>query len=212
MERPNEASILIFHNHQNPDDCELAADKGKKIKLELLKKAGQKKRKKLSRRFYAFAIDIILITFINKLCLLAIYQEFSNIFPSIFDGKLFQYISNFSAVSFMTVFITYFLTSYYLSNGQSLGKFLFNLKVYNKKGQLSFVDCGLRTLGYFTCYITGSLAFVLPFLRKDQRGLPDFFSKTYVDDNIVNTENVTSLNEHQKLFEEDELLLRKFQL
>lgn len=37
-----------------------------------------------------------------------------------------------------------------------------------------------RTLGYFICYITGSFLFIIPFLRQDNKGIPDWLGQTKV--------------------------------
>src|SRR5690606_4450194 len=91
--------------------------------------------------------------------------------------------ANLSLVHFsvlMTVFFTYHFVSFYTSEGKTLGKMMFGLRVYSPtqpRMALSMSESFKRTLGYTVCYVTGFVLFALPLLRQDRRGLPDFFSQ-----------------------------------
>jgi uncharacterized RDD family membrane protein YckC len=74
-----------------------------------------------------------------------------------------------------------------MGRGQTIGKLFFSLKVVdhdfenqsNYDEHLSFKASAMRTLGYFMCYLTGGMLFLVNFFRRDTKGLPDFFSKTF---------------------------------
>ena len=81
------------------------------------------------------------------------------------------------------MFFSYFFFSYYLGNGQTLGKAFFKLKVGSSRNmteQLSALDCFGRSIGYVFASLLAYLPLALNFLRQDQKGIQDFISHTHV--------------------------------
>ena len=160
------------------------------LKLAEAKTPEQDKKKLrkdfLKKRLYAFGIDLFAIAIMEKVLFFA-FIDFANDYmtfasPS-FKSSLW---SDYYKVRFpllFTTYFSYFFLSLYMSGGKTLGKTIMNLRVLSHEGDpdnLSLAESFMRSLGYFFCYVTGSFLFAIPFLRKDTRGLPDWFSQTEV--------------------------------
>lgn len=137
-------------------------------------------------RVFAFTFDMFMIGMTSKLIMLTYKSFFTSFFyqlryqvqESVANGLPVVHVS-----VLMSVFFSYFFISYYTSEGKTLGKMIFGLRVYSPTKpdlHLSLGESAKRSLGYLVCYATGLFLFVLPLLRKDQKGLPDFFSNTEV--------------------------------
>jgi len=138
----------------------------------------------LRSRTYAFTIDLFLILTIEKIFTLG-YFNFINTYFNLLPHEILNRINtNFAGMNVLCsviIFWSYFLSSYYLGKGQTIGKMLFNINVKSKKfphNPPNILEIFLRTCGYFFCYITGSLLFILPFVTKNKKGLPDWLSST----------------------------------
>ncbi|MFG1516242.1 RDD family protein, partial [Halobacteriovorax sp. ZH3_bin.1] len=86
-------------------------------------------------------------------------------------------------LSLAIMFFSYFFFSYYLGNGQTLGKAFFKLKVVRSHAvtePLSALDCFGRSIGYVFANLLFFLPLVINFLRHDQKGVQDFISQTHV--------------------------------
>lgn len=147
------------------------------------------KRKKLSKtkkRFYAFNVDLYGIIIFHKIALYS-YINFVNTsfdqaplnIKRVLLGNMNQmYIS-----TFMFTYFSYFLVSFYLAHGKTLGMTFFSLKTVGNEdspNELSFMESFMRTLGYTVNYLLMFTPFLINLIRKDAKGLPDFFSQTEV--------------------------------
>lgn len=144
------------------------------------------RKEKLKKRFYAFYIDLVTIGLIQKILVYTYVNCINDLLTSI---PKFQKVSLLNHTWQLTIttlsftFFSYFLMSLYLNHGKTLGKSLIGLRVYSSEsadGDLSFSESLLRTITYTACYLTGSFLLLIPFLNKDSKGLPDYFSHTEV--------------------------------
>jgi uncharacterized RDD family membrane protein YckC len=86
-----------------------------------------------------------------------------------------------TSISLMSLTFAYFSLFYFLTNGHTMGKSFFGLRVKNEDdSEITLNQSIYRALGYFTCAMTGSFLFALPFIRKDEKSLADVFSGTFV--------------------------------
>ena len=142
------------------------------------------KKNMLKKRVFAFTVDFYIITFLYK-GLMAIYVSFlqKSLFflPLAVKKALLINLAPIEFLIFTVIFWGHFTCCYFMSNGKSPGKVLFGLQVYSDLDRsLGLRDCLLRTMGYYLCYLPLCLPFIIPFLRSDERGLPDWPSRTHV--------------------------------
>lgn len=150
-------------------------------------KAAKKERNdKLRKRSYAFICDLYIIVFANK-ALSFVWLSFINNYVSNISTSprvsTFTFQSHTTNLSLAIMFFSYFFFSYYLGNGQTLGKAFFKLKVVSSRNmteQLSALDCFGRSIGYVFASLLAYLPLALNFLRQDQKGIQDFISHTHV--------------------------------
>ncbi|MCF8059704.1 MAG: RDD family protein [Bacteriovoracaceae bacterium] len=141
---------------------------------------------KLKKRFYAFFTDVFIIGLLQKTLVYSYVTFINETFhqaPLSVRKNLINNIIDLRISTLLFTFFSYFLISYYMGHGKTIGKTLFNLRVLSHEGraeELSFMEAFMRTMGYTTCYVTGSFLFALVFFRSDNRGIPDFFSQTEV--------------------------------
>ncbi|MBT3236930.1 MAG: RDD family protein [Bdellovibrionales bacterium] len=142
----------------------------------------------IKKRCYAFTTDLFLITIINKMIMVAYSNFLKTTFIHLSSHTQNRLIDGLLAVNFSILLLTfwgYFFLSYFLAEGQTPGKLIFNLRVYSKSDSsslhLSIREGVGRTCGYFLCYIMGMILFAIPILRRDGRGLPDWFSGTFTE-------------------------------
>ena len=137
----------------------------------------------LKKRTFAFFLDFATITFLFK----GILYAYSNFLIEITDISIEiqnemltdMYLIEFPI--FTIIFCSYFALSYYMSDGKTPGKVLFNLKITtNDKTRLGLRHCILRSFGYYLCYLPMAMLFIIPYLRSDKRGIPDWLSGTSV--------------------------------
>lgn len=164
------------------------------------------RKKKLRKRIYAFGTDLFLIGVTQKVIVLSyisFINENFNQAPMHVKNSLLGNLGELRLSTLVFTFFSYFLLSYFLGHGKTPGKTLFNLRVFSHEGdpkELSFMEAFMRTVGYTTCYITGSFLFLIAIFRKDMRGLPDFFSQTevYTDEEFDELINELKLKEAEK--------------
>ena len=148
----------------------------------------------LKKRTFAFFLDFSAITFLFK-GLLYIYKNFlreiTDISPQIQREIMADtYLLEFPV--FTIIFCSYFALSYYMSEGKTPGKIIFDLKIAtNDKTRLELRHCLLRSFGYFLCYLPMAVLFIIPFIRSDQRGVPDWLSGTSVSWNKKKDKKIT---------------------
>jgi len=144
----------------------------------------QRKKIILKKRGIAFAIDYFLIMIIHKSIMLSFSAFFTNFLFHLPDKIIQQAINNVQDTSLLISFIVfwgYFITSYFLGNGQTQGKVFLSLRIYGVNQYPSLMEATLRTLGYFCCFLTLSVLFVIPYFNKSKKGIPDWMSGTYVE-------------------------------
>tara|TARA_R110002049_G_scaffold237190_5_gene410281 strand:- start:146 stop:694 length:549 start_codon:yes stop_codon:yes gene_type:complete len=137
-------------------------------------------------RVYAFTFDMFMVGMTSKLIMLTYRSFFTSFFYQLKYHVQQSVVAGLPVVHLsvlMAVFFSYFFISYYTSEGKTLGKMIFGLRVYSPAKpeiHLSLAESAKRSLGYLVCYVTGLFLFALPLFRKDQKGVPDFFSNTEV--------------------------------
>ncbi len=137
----------------------------------------------LKKRINAFTVDLAIIISMNYF-LMASFTNFLkvvffhlNIATQIYIIEKFNMMNS---VSLLGIMFAYFSIFYYTTNGKTMGKMIFNLQVSNNLNEeLSLKESMIRALTYT---LLSPLAFLLsmPIFTKDQKGIPDYFSKTEV--------------------------------
>lgn len=137
----------------------------------------------LKKRVYAFTTDFFIIVLTNYFLMAA----FTNLLRTVFfhlpiraQMFLIQKLTIMSSVTLMSLTFAYFSIFYFVSNGRTMGKTLFGLKVVSAEGEMTLKQSMQRSISYFTCAMMGSFLFALPFIRKDSKSLADLFSNTSV--------------------------------
>ena len=142
------------------------------------------KEKLLRQRIYAFSIDLFAILALNKIMTityLAYLKQFAwPMYRTFSDGG--NLIQEAEIVTLLILYTNYFLVSIFLSQGKTLGKTLISLRIVGEDnpGQISLKQSFMRSLGYTLCYIGGLILFVLPFINRKNKGIPDWISHTHV--------------------------------
>jgi uncharacterized RDD family membrane protein YckC len=145
----------------------------------------------LKKRIWAFSVDLIAIVIMQRLLILSFANFLRTFFYQLPYNSQFNLQTNMTQIHLSTlamVFVGYFFLSYYLGEGKTPGKMLFGLRVYpdhrvsHDRHHLGFMECLSRSVSYLFCYLLGSILFLMPFLRVDARGVPDFLSGTSVYD------------------------------
>ena len=139
----------------------------------------------LKKRTFSFLIDLLAIHYINKGFILS-YEHFLKSFfllPLSISQEISENLGKLSLATLPFIFLAYFTMMYYLGDGQTIGKFLLNLKIKEtKNNRLTLLNCLMRSLGYFFCYFIGLFLFLIPFITKDAKGIQDWISGTEVQD------------------------------
>jgi uncharacterized RDD family membrane protein YckC len=137
----------------------------------------------LSKRVYAFTTDLAIIVITNYFLMAAFTRFVQTVFfhfPIRTQIFLIHKMQMMTSVSLLSLTFAYFSLFYFLTNGHTVGKTLFGLKVHSSTGEITLKQSIMRSLAYFTCAITGSFLFALSYIRKDQKSLADVFSGTTV--------------------------------
>lgn len=172
----------------------------------------------LKRRTYAFTLDLFAVALINKGILIAYTNFLQSFFYQLPIHAQQSIIGEIPKASFFTltaVFFSYFLMSFYLGEGKTPGKLFFGLRVYSPKklqDTLTLKESSLRSLGYFLCYATGLFLFLAPFMRKDRKGVPDWFSgtQTISEERFLLLKNLKAKEEAEQLEKDEEEQLSLF--
>jgi uncharacterized RDD family membrane protein YckC len=166
----------------------------------------------LSKRVYAFTTDLAIIVITNYFLMAAFTRFVQTIFfhfPIRTQLFLIQKMQMMTSVSLLSLTFAYFSLFYFLTNGHTMGKTLFGIKVQSPTGEITLKQSILRSLAYFTCAITGSFLFALSYIRKDQKSLADVFSGTTValDDEkeVKGTEFEMTLHTTLLMIRDDEM-------
>jgi uncharacterized RDD family membrane protein YckC len=155
--------------------------------------ASQKLSAPLMTRMQAFLTDIFFLL-VLRIGVMGAYSDFAKTFFSQYAPEKYDLmIENMVAMEPMiglVLFYGYFTFFYYVTQGKTPGKAIFKLTVISNdylEGNLyhkapTLKEAFFRANGYMMCYATAGLLFLLPFLRKDKRGLQDMVSATSVID------------------------------
>lgn len=137
----------------------------------------------LKKRVYALTTDFFIVVVTNYFLM----ASFTNFIRTVFfhfplRAQLFfiNKISMMSSVSLMSLTFAYFSIFYFATNGRTMGKTLFGLKVVSETGEISLKQSMQRSIAYFACAMFGSFLFALSFIRKDGKSLADVLSGTSV--------------------------------
>jgi uncharacterized RDD family membrane protein YckC len=140
--------------------------------------------KLLNKRIYAFIVDLGVIYFLKFFSLILYLKTigfFLTALPIENKEKLFTNITLLDKYLLIVIFTGYFLSCFFITNGRTIGKFLFNLKLVSKKEDEILLDQYLiRTFTYLFCYLNGLFLLLIPLVTKDGKGLPDWLSGTMV--------------------------------
>jgi uncharacterized RDD family membrane protein YckC len=138
----------------------------------------------LNKRIFAFFVDLGVIYFLKFFSLILYLKTigfFLTALPIENKEKLFTNINLLNNYLFIVIFTGYFLSCFFITNGRTLGKFLFNLKLVTSGEDETALDQYLiRTFTYLFCYLNGIFLLLIPLVTKDEKGLPDWLSGTMV--------------------------------
>jgi uncharacterized RDD family membrane protein YckC len=163
----------------------------------------------LKKRVYALTTDFFIVVVTNYF-LMASFTNFLKVvffhFPLRAQLFLVHKLAMMTSVSLMSLTFAYFSIFYFVTNGRTMGKTLFGLKVTAPSGEMTLKQAMQRSFAYFTCAIFGSFLFALSFIRKDAKSLADMFSGTsvvYDKTEVATTEFQLTLLSEIESFEEN---------
>ena len=137
----------------------------------------------LKKRVYAFTTDCLIIVITNYF-FIASFIDFIKLvfFHFTMKTQLFfiQKLEIMTSATLATLFFSYFTIFYFVTNGQTMGKNLFGLRVVSSEGEIGIKQAIQRSSSYLFCALFGSFLFALSFIRKDGKSLADVMSKTSV--------------------------------
>lgn len=140
-------------------------------------------RQILKKRVYALTVDYFFIIVTNYFLMASFTQFIKTVFFHFpLRAQLFfiYKLQMMSSITLMTLAFAYFSIFYYTTNGRTLGKTFFSLKVQSPEGDITLSQAMKRSIAYFICAMMGSFLFALSFIRKDRKSLADLFSGTSV--------------------------------
>ncbi len=182
----NEAKDYINSPVSNSPELSLVKEITKEHQEQYHQPTKTKKLSKTQKRFYAFNVDLYAIIIMQKICVYS-YITFVNqsfeLAPFAVKKNLLGNLNQMYLSTLMFTYFSYFLVSFYLGHGKTIGQTIFDLRTVSHEGspkELSFMESFMRTLGYTLNYLFLFLPFLMNLVRKDKRGLPDFFSQTEV--------------------------------
>lgn len=155
----------------------------------------------LKKRTYAFFLDLVFISILNKTIIYTYINFLDYYLPHINPEAKRSILSEFGKIQlpiYTIVFICYFFVSYYISNGKTPAKVIFGLKIHGKdilNDNISFREASLRATCYYLATIFGLFLLAIPLFRKNRKGIPDIISNTdvytetqlnYLKDNLKN--------------------------
>lgn len=137
----------------------------------------------LQKRVYAFTTDLAIIVVANYFLMAAFNRFVQTVFFHLSTNAQMLLISKMTlmtSVSLTMLTFAYFSLFYFVTNGRTMGKTIFGLKVKSSNEEVSLKESILRALSYLVCAFTGSFLFALSYIRKDEKSLADVFSGTNV--------------------------------
>ncbi len=155
----------------------------------------------LKKRVYALTTDFFIVVVTNYF-LMASFTGFLKTvffhFPLRAQLFLIHKLSLMTSVSLLSLTFAYFSIFYFVTNGRTMGKTLFGLKVITNDelldSELTLNQSMKRSFSYIVCAMFGSFLFALSFVRKDEKSIADIFSNTNVtydrkDENKMSTQS-----------------------
>ena len=138
----------------------------------------------LKKRIYALTMDFFIVVVTNYF-LMASFTNFLKTvffsFPLRAQMFLIQKLAVMSSISLMSLTFAYFSLFYFVTNGRTMGKTMFGLKVVTAdNSEITLKQSLQRAFAYFACAMFGSFLFALSFIRKDNKSLADVLSGTTV--------------------------------
>lgn len=138
----------------------------------------------LKKRVYALTMDFFVVVVTNYFLM----ASFTNFIKTVFfhfplRAQLFliQKFAMMSSISLMSLTFAYFSLFYFVTNGRTMGKSMFGLKVVTSdNSEITLKQSMQRAFAYFSCAMFGSFLFALSFIRKDDKSLADVLSGTSV--------------------------------
>lgn len=163
----------------------------------------------LKRRVYALTTDFFIIVATNYFLMASLTNFIKTVFFHFpLKAQLFfiNKLGMMTSISLMALTFAYFSIFYYVTNGRTMGKTFFGLKVVSSEGEISLKQSMQRSISYFACAMFGSFLFALSFIRKDDKSLADVMSgttvaydtKTAVTEAVLGTEFQLTLVEGMK--------------
>ena len=137
----------------------------------------------LKKRVYALTTDLFIVVVTNYFLMASFTNFLKTVFFHFpFKAQLFlvHKLAMMSSISLMSLTFAYFSLFYFVTNGRTMGKTLFGLKVVSSQGEMTLKQSMQRALAYFACAMFGSFLFALSFIRKDDKSLADVLSGTTV--------------------------------
>jgi uncharacterized RDD family membrane protein YckC len=139
----------------------------------------------LKKRIYSFVCDLFIISVINRAVIDTFLSYQKTFFPTFnhpIREKIYGMAFGLSSVTLSIIFVGYFIFSYYMSNGETIGKHFFKIKLaqVDSTEHLRLTQITNRVMSYFFCSFFMFLPFIISFLRSDGRGIPDFVSGTKI--------------------------------
>ena len=165
------------------------------------------KDKIIYKRMISFAIDLSLILIFSKFITYIYIKSISTFMMYLpYSGKtnVSNQIWAVENIIFPIICCAYFTIFFFATNGKTIGCYLKNIKIQSiNNDQVSLWESFKRSVGYVFCIEFGLLLLFLPYFLKNQKGLPEWLSKTVVTPNLRNTIS----NQHEPLFIQFELPL-----
>ncbi len=152
----------------------------------------------LKKRTWAMTLDLLIVTATNYF-LMAAFSNFIRTvffhFPMKTQLFLIHKFTMMTSVSMLSLMFAYFSLFYFVTNGRTMGKTIFGLKVINAdKSEITLAQAIKRSFAYFICVMLGSVLFTLSFFRKDQKSLADLLSASAV-----------TIEEHEEVLADDKV-------
>ncbi len=144
----------------------------------------------IKKRFVAFLIDWIVLILIYC-CIIVLFALFNMSISKInvhgvFDVEIemsntHSYLITFLKFLFGLLPVLYFALSFYLCKGQTIGKYLFRIKVLSLYHEnLGFWHCFERSLGYFASALEFGFGYIQAFWNPNRMTLHDKIGETIV--------------------------------
>jgi uncharacterized RDD family membrane protein YckC len=143
----------------------------------------QDPRDLLKKRVYALTTDFFIVTMTNYFLMAAFTDFLKTVFFHLsIRSQLFliKKLTVMTSSSLLSLTFAYFTLFYFVTNGRTMGKTIFGLKVVATSGEITLVQAMKRALAYIICAMFGSFLFALSYMRKDAKSLADLISNTSV--------------------------------